>query len=333
MLRRALPPLLWLAAMPALAHEGEPPEPHDLLASWSWDPGIVIPLLITGVLYAVGVARLWRGASTGRGIRRWETVCFALGWLALVVALVSPVHPIGEVLFAAHMVQHELLMLVAAPLLVLGRPLIPFLWALPISWRRALGRVGMLAPVRRSWSTLTSPLAAWTIHAAALWLWHIPTLFQAATRNELVHTLQHVSFLGSALLFCWAIVHGGEGRLGYGAAVLYVFTTAVHSSILGAFLTFSSTVWYPIYEHSTAAWGLTPLEDQQLGGLIMWVPAGVVYLAAALVFFASWLRASGPDEAAGSTAAESTLPESAMTGAAVTASLTPASAAPASNEP
>ena len=98
--------------------------------------------------------------------------------------------------------------------------------------------------------------------------------------------------LASALLFCEALIHGREGWMGYGAAVIYVFTTAVHTSALGALLTFSQTLWYPSYQETTAAWGLTPVEDQQLGGLIMWVPAGVVYLVAGLLLFALWLRES-----------------------------------------
>jgi cytochrome c2 len=136
---------------------------------------------------------------------------------------------------------------------------------------------------------LTIPLVAWSVHAVALWVWHAPPLFQATLQSELIHTLQHLSFLLSALLFWWAVLHGGRGWMGYGAATLYVFTTSIHSGALGALLTFSSTLWYPAYRTS-AAWGLTPLEDQQLGGLLMWIPAGLAYLFAGLVLIAGWLR-------------------------------------------
>jgi PQQ-dependent catabolism-associated beta-propeller protein len=111
-------------------------------------------------------------------------------------------------------------------------------------------------------------------------------------RSDLVHTLQHVCFLGSALLFWWALIHGPQGALGYGAAALYVFTTSIHSGILGALLTFAGRVIYPAYLESTASWGLSALEDQQLGGLIMWVPAGLVYIVAGLALCAGWLRES-----------------------------------------
>jgi putative membrane protein len=190
------------------------------------------------------------------------------------------------------MTQHEVLMLLAAPLLVLSRPLVPYLWALPARMRSSVGAVGKKRGVRVVWRTLTNPLVAWAIHAVALWLWHAPVLFQATLRSDFVHTLQHLSFLGSALLFWWALIHSRRGVMSYGAAVLYMFTTSVHSGVLGALLTFAHTVWYPAYATTTGSWGLTPLEDQQLGGLIMWVPAGLVYIVAGLALMVGWMRES-----------------------------------------
>jgi putative membrane protein len=277
---------LRLCVIPFLAfHGGQPHNWHDLVRTWSFEPLVVISLLITGLLFIIGLRRL-----KGRSIRTWEALCFAGGWLALFVALVSPVHAWGRVLFSAHMSQHEILMLVAAPLLVLGRPLIAFLWALPLNWSRRLGNAGKVFWINRTWRTLTIPLVAWLVHAVALWIWHIPTLFEATLYSETVHTLQHLSFLLSALLFWWALIHGPQGAMGYGAAVLYLFTTSVHSGALGALITIAGSVWYPSYAPLTASWGLTPLEDQQLGGLIMWIPASLVYVIAGLALFAGWLR-------------------------------------------
>lgn len=270
-------------------HDGAPLQPHDLWSAWSFEPAVVVALALTAWLYLNGVRALWRSAAPGHGIRAWETVAFALGWVTLALALVSPLHRLGGALFSAHMAQHELLMAMAAPLLVLGRPLVPFLWALPISWRRALGVWAGTAPVAVVWQLLTLPLVAWAVHAVAIWVWHVPALYQATLRNEAIHALQHGSFLGTALLFWWALLRGREGRLGRPAAVVYLFTTAVHTSLLGALLAFSSRVWYPIYQSSTTPWGLTPLADQQLAGLIMWVPPGLAYLVAALAIAASWL--------------------------------------------
>lgn len=273
-------------------HEGKPHNWDELVRAWSFDPVVVVSLAISGVLFVIGLRRLWREAPKLKSIRTLEAVCFALGWFALLVAVVSPMHAWGRVLFSAHMSQHEVLMLVAAPLLVLGRPVIAFLWALPLNWSRRLGNIAKLAWVNCLWRTLTIPLVAWLVHAIALWVWHIPVLFDAVLHNELVHTAQHLSFLLSALLFWWALIHGPQGAKGYGAAVLYLFTTSVHSGVLGALIALAGSVWYPSYVGLTDPWGLTPLEDQQLGGLIMWIPAGLVYLISALALFAGWLKES-----------------------------------------
>ncbi len=274
----------------ASAHEAGPADFNELRYWWAFDPGIVLPVILSALLYAVGVARL-RRVNT-HVIRAVEIACFLAGWLTLVISLVSPLHPWGSVLFSAHMTQHELLMLVAAPLLVLGRPMVPFLWAFPKTTARHLSAWTKAAAWQGFWRAITAPFVAWLIHAIVLWGWHVPFLFQATLENEWVHALQHASFFGSALLFWWAILHGRERAFGYGAAVLYLFTTGLHNSLLGALLTFARTVWYPVYNGTTQTWGLTPLEDQQLGGLIMWIPAGIVYIIAALALFAAWLRGS-----------------------------------------
>ena len=262
---------------------------HHLWRAWGVEPGVVLPLAVAAGLYARGLRALWRQAGAGHGIRRWQAGAFAAGWLVLAIALVSPLHELGEALFSAHMAQHELLMAVAAPLLVLGRPVVPFLWGLPMAWRRTAGHWASTAPVRATWLALTLPSVAWTVHAVAIWAWHAPALYDAAVTSDAVHALQHASFLGSALLFWWALIHGRNGRLRYGASVLYIFTTALHTTALGAVLSLASRPLYPAYA-ATAVWGLTPLEDQQLAGLIMWVPAGIAYLVAALALMAGWLQ-------------------------------------------
>lgn len=256
----------------------------SIWADWERDPGVVVPLAIAAVLYAIGSRR-------HIGLTRLQRSCFWAGWLSLVIALISPLHPLGEVLFSAHMVQHEILMLVSAPLLVISRPLVTFLWALPFEWRRTLGRWSKTGPVHHSWLWLTAPLSAWWIHAVAIWVWHAPPLFDATLKSDLVHTAQHLSFFLSALLFWWALFYA-HGRRAYGSGVLYIFTTAIHTGILGALLTFAPHPWYAPYANTTQAWGLTPLQDQQIGGLIMWVPASLVYLAAGLYLFAAWMRES-----------------------------------------
>ena len=274
-----------------LAHgdSSKPQDAHDLWRAWEFDPLVVLGLAVSAIFYTAGLSRLWKATRVGSGIRRWHAAAFAVGWLAAFVALVSPLHPLGRVLFSAHMTQHEILMLVAAPLMVLGRPLIVFLWALPNQTARRLSAYTKAPGWQSAWRAISHPLSAWLIHLFALWIWHVPALFEATIDNEFVHALQHTSFLFSALLFWWAVLHGREKVLGYGMGVLYIFTTALHNGILGAILTFTKTLWYPAYAE-TASWGLTPLEDQQLGGLIMWIPAGVVYIVAGLALFAGWLQ-------------------------------------------
>jgi putative membrane protein len=287
---------LLCATRAVVAHEVGPEQEgpknlHDLWRTWGWEPGTLIGLALAAWLYSAGLWRLWRASGVGHGIRRGEAWCYLGGWITLFIALVSPIHPLGQVLFSAHMTQHELLMLIAAPLLVLGRPLIAFLHALPPRVAASLGRLSNTKPWRSVWGFISAPLIAWLIAAIVLWGWHAPALFQATLHSEWVHAAQHLSFLLTALLFWWAIIHGQRGVTNYGAGVLYLFTTAIHSGLLGALITFARTVWYPDYDH-TQSWGLSPLEDQQIGGLIMWVPACTVYIVAGLAMLASWLRQS-----------------------------------------
>jgi putative membrane protein len=217
---------------------------------------------------------------------------FVVGWSSLVIALVSPLDVLSDILFSAHMTQHELLMVIAAPLMVLGRPLIVMLWAFRAGERQRLTGWTRTPAVVRIWHGATGPVTVWVLHALALWVWHVPVLYEAAVRNDAVHIVQHLSFFGTAALFWWAIVHGRYGRIGYGVAVLFVFTTALHSGALGALFTFGSQVMYPLYADRTSAFGVSPLDDQQLAGLIMWIPFSLTFLIVGLALFAAWLGES-----------------------------------------
>lgn len=270
--------LLLLIATPA-AHA------HDGAAHWSFEPWVVLPTVVAALLYGRGVQRLWRNAGAGRGIARWQVGCFAAGTLTLVLALVSPLDALGSRSFAAHMVQHEILILLTAPLMVLARPLAAWSWAFAPARRVRIGRALKARWWTATWSFVTAPLAAWAAHALALWLWHVPPFFEAAVENEGIHALQHASFLATALLFWWAVIgRDARSRQGSGAALGYLFTTMLHTSALGALLTLAGSPWYPRYA----------LEDQQLGGLIMWVPGATTYLAAALTIVARLLRPATP---------------------------------------
>jgi cytochrome c oxidase assembly factor CtaG len=251
----------------------------------------VTALFLAGALYASGLQALRRRTRAPRKLRP-EAFFYGSGWLLMCIALLSPLHPWGALLFSAHMMQHELLMVAAAPLLVLGRPAIVLLFALPPGVGRRLVAGARQIGVAKLASGLTHPLVAWLLHAIALWIWHVPELFEATLDHEWVHALQHASFLGTALLFWHAIFYGRQRRTGYGLGVLNLFATALHSGALGALLTFSTHAWYPAYATRAEGLGMTAMEDQQLGGLIMWIPAGLVYLLAGLALFAGWLRES-----------------------------------------
>jgi cytochrome c oxidase assembly factor CtaG len=254
---------------------------HDAWTQWTFAPEIVMPLVVLGGMYIVGARRFARSAG-------WRTTCFVAGWITLMVALVSPVHAISEQVFTAHMIQHELLMAVATPLLVLGEPVVPVLLALPRRAQRVIGRVLRQHTIRAVWRFVSQPSVAWSLHAVAIWVWHLPGLFQQTLTSDAVHAAQHLSFLGTAAIFWWSLLD--KRRVATrGAAVVYLFTTALHAGALGALLALSRGVWYPAYAGGAALWGLTPLEDQQLGGLIMWIPGTVPYLIAALLLFPSWL--------------------------------------------
>ena len=254
---------------------------------WSWEPSIVAPLLAFLLMYVVGAIR--RGSFQQL---KWRYASFAGGWTTLALALTSPLHELGEQLFSAHMLQHEILILVSAPLISAAHPGATCLWSFAPRHRSAIGgwvhRVERSAPVR----FFTTPLHAWILEAAALWLWHIPSLYQATLRSDWIHAAQHICFLATAVLF-WSALYGmGRSAMRFGAATLYVFGTAVHCSALGALLTFSTVLWYPAYAMTTNRWGLTPLQDQQLGVVIMWVPSGLVFIVIALALVARWLSES-----------------------------------------
>jgi len=247
---------------------------------------LIVAIVLGALLYAKGVVALWRKAGVGRGIRRAQSVNFALGWAALAGSLLSPIDAWAERSFAVHMIQHELLMVVAAPLIVLGRPLEAWTWASSGPVRGFFAAAAKTTVLRTLGYVTTLSLGAWVLHALALWLWHLPILFRAALLNPVVHILQHGCFFGSAVAYWWTVV-GGRARNPTGASITSLFTTMLHTSALGALLTFAPSPWY--VTDGVRAFGLSALEDQQLGGLIMWVPGGMAYMIVGLMIVGRWL--------------------------------------------
>jgi putative membrane protein len=256
---------------------------------WTLDPFLLFCLAITAWLYARGLRRLWKRAGAGKGVEVRQACAFVVGWSVLAVSLVSPMHAVGEALFSTHMLQHELLLLLAAPLCVLGRPLAVFLWAAPARTRARVAGFLRRAPLVRIWKSATTALPAFLLLSAVLWIWHAPALYQASLRSGAVHALQHTTFLAASGLFWWALLHGGSGRQGYGVAAAAIFGISIQGGVLGALIAVAHAPWYSVYGARTAAWGISALEDQQLAGVLMWVPAGILLAAFGLVLFGRWL--------------------------------------------
>lgn len=263
----------------------------DFLFAWEFEPIPLAALLTAGWLYYLGRRRLARRQHSGRE-PRFRVWCFALGYAALALALLSPVHVYSEELFAMHMVQH-LLLLTAAPLLLLANPLPSVLWSLPAARRARLGRLLVhRAPVVVLLRRLTHPFVAWWLFVLSLWLWHQPAAYQAALRWEPLHYLQHASFFGTAVLFWWPIVGPAplRSRLPYPARMLYLFLAWIPNSILGAGITFAPNVLLPAYASQPRHWGLDPLTDQQLAGLLMWIPGDLLFAFGLLALLLATLR-------------------------------------------
>ena len=243
-------------------------------------------LVAGGLIYAVGVAALWSRAGTRRGLRAADAALFVAGWSVLAASLSAPVDAWSDSSFALHMVQHEAMMVVAAPLIVLGRPLEAWTWALRAGFGPASLRWSRSRAMRALSATLGGSLAAWALHAIALWGWHIPPLFRAALAHPCLHLAQHACFFGTAIIY-WSSALTGRERAASAGSMASLFTTMLHTSALGALLTFAPVAWYA--SGNDRVLGLTALEDQQLGGLIMWVPGGLAYLVGGLALVNRWL--------------------------------------------
>ncbi|MBL8505439.1 MAG: cytochrome c oxidase assembly protein [Methylobacillus glycogenes] len=270
-----LPGLAWAHA--AVRHEHGNPWLQFALDYW-----VGLPLLISLLAYLLGIQRMRQKRPQLSGNTRKRLQLFLAGWASLVLALLTPVDSLGNEYFSMHMVQHELLMIVAAPLLVLARPLAVWAWAMPGRRVTRLHKLTRYPLFARIWQGITHPFSAWAIHALVLWGWHVPTMFENALHRSWLHDLQHLSFFFSALLFWWSLLRMNSQRSPAIFGLISLFTTAVHTALLGALLTFSSRVWYHSYIITSG--GLqAALQDQQLGGLIMWIPGGLSYLIVTLL--------------------------------------------------
>jgi putative membrane protein len=290
-----LPLLLLLPLASASAHA--PPGlsiPGHWHATWSTDPLVLVPFLAVDLLYAIGLLRLWRRAGPGRGVPVWRALLFALGLAALFVALITPLDAAADASFAMHMAQHMLLVVVAAPLIALGRGGIVLLTAMPAPLRRPV------AGIRHLRRIFASVPAATLLHGVTIWLWHVPGPYEAALASNPIHYAEHLTMFGTGVLFWWSILNAGRAPpLGYGAGVAALFLTMLHTGFLGILITLAPAPLYASYATAVPFWSLSPLEDQQLAGIVMLLPGGLAYLVGGLALLAAWLNAASSRQPAG----------------------------------
>lgn len=257
---------------------------EGFLLSWSWQPTVLIPLLVFSALYAIGWKRL-RGRGRGRAApARWRVCCYYGGMAAIWLALLSPIDTFSDLLFFLHMSGHLLLLEVAPLLIWLGMPFAPLFWSLPHGLRREVaGLFTSRSLVRSIFSRLTHPVVATTLYVVVVAIWHLPVLYDAAEGQTLIHYLEHTLFLGAGLIWWWTIVHPGRRRIEY--APLYVLIAASEGGVIGGGLTFLQQPVYVVYEQVPRLWGISALADQQIGGIVMWLGGGVIYIVYAIAIF------------------------------------------------
>lgn len=261
------------------------------LTSWSLRPDVILVVALLGSAYTAGWRRLKkRGPHVAR---KWQLMVYIVGLATVGLALLSPIDSFTSSLFLMHMIQHELLMMVAAPLLLLANPLPAFLWALPRRPRHGIGRLlTRRALVRRGLWALTLMPVAWLLYVVNLWVWHHPAMYEAALRNDLIHDLEHLAFFGTALLFWWPIINPAprlHGHIHHGLRIVYVVAAAFQNTALGFLIATTERVLYLSYMAAPRLWGLSPLADQGWGGAIM-SEGGMMYVIAVLVLVAKLLE-------------------------------------------
>jgi putative membrane protein len=254
------------------------PAAVDAWRHWDLHPSVVVGLVLLGGLYVV---------LGGLRAPRRRVAAFAGSLLVLLASLNGPLHDLSdEYLFSAHMVQHLVLTLLFPPL---------FLYGLPAELVRKVIRPAWL---RTAAAVLVRPVPAAAIFSAPIILWHLPPFYQAAMRHHGLHIVQHLVFLATAVVMWWPVLSPVPElpRASYPGQMLYLFLLGIPMSIVGAMITLANAPLYPFYAAAPRVWGLTPLQDQQIGGLIMWVPGGLVFWAAMTVVWFRWARREEREE-------------------------------------
>jgi putative membrane protein len=248
---------------------------------WSLHPSVVIGVATLGLLYLYAIGPARRRHELGAPVERWRPLCFFAGLAVMLGSLNGPIHDLSDTyLFWVHMAQHLLLTLVLPPLLIAGLP----------GWlvERAVGRTA----VRQGARILTHPVFAGTLFSGILLFWHTPSAYQLMMRNHSVHVLTHLMFMVAAVLVWWPVMSPAPSlpRLSPGMGMLYLFLVQLPMQLLGAIITFADRPLYPWYVAAPRTWGLSPLDDQKLGGLLMWIPGNLWIWGAMSVLFFRWAK-------------------------------------------
>ncbi len=250
-----------------------------LLQSWTFDPWLIVPLVVCTVLYFRGWWQLHCQMLQRFGI--WRLGSFQTGLLTLFLALASPLEGLAEVLLQAHMIQHLVLMMVAPLLIVCGMPALPLLRGLPRGvLKHGLGPLLAWPIFQRLERWLTHPVVTWLAFGIATVAWHVPALYELALHSHFWHHVQHLCFLSTGVLFWWPVLQPWPSRLRWPrwAMIPYLLLADLLNTALAAALIFSERLLYPTYMAVPRLWGISALDDQAAAGAIMWVPGALVYI-------------------------------------------------------
>lgn len=262
------------------------------LRSWAWEPVVLVGIAAGAGLYVLGWRRLAATRRGGAAVARWRAAAYFAGLILVGVALLSPIATFTSLFFFMHMIQHMLL-ISAAPLLLLGSPLVPLLWALPRGPRRELG----LLFVPSGWLQsglhfLTHPVFTLVIFVATLAVWHVPSFYDEAQGHNLIHETEHLMFLGASGLYWWPVIHpwGGKRRLSYGMGIFYIAPNMVVQNAIGMVLTFVQQPVYQTYLNVPRLWNISVVLDQQLAGAVMGLLGAAINIVALSALVALFLR-------------------------------------------
>ncbi len=286
--------LLW--AVPAVHAHGGIEAGQNPFAAWNWNPLPTLLLLVAAYLYLNGLNN-WERPSHPIGV--WQKISFFTGLFLIFISLQSPLDNLGEHMLSFHQLQHFLLRMLAPLLVLLGAPLTPVLRGLPPWVLQGIVRPTVRHPLARAaYDKLTNPVITVSLFMGVLYLWQFPGGFNLALRNEFVHALMHITMMSTGFIFYWAVIDPKphRSRVHYGVRVLYLGLIVLPNTLLGAVITFSKGIIYTGYEDVHQPFGISLLTDQQLGGLLLWVPGDMMSILVAGIVMIMWYER---EEAAG----------------------------------